>query len=914
MAARGVVLRFDGRAPPFALKLTLPKRWVAREAWSKVLLTFVDSHNAKFPNEPIDAALARLHDATGRPVALDGVIGAALAALGADPELCVVVAAVSTETAGVLVTTGAGTPTPSTSLVDYVPRILVLPPPATLAVLREASQALLLQRAGAVLALFATRSDDGEVLAVRRVSSSDGTASPREALSVATAQTVYELRALCEPADGDFVCAAGRVWNQLGGLVAGAIVAGFLPLRREKGKLVANCHGRKWVLRVSFDGEACCDPSRIGAALGAVHKVSLRCGVEGEVKRLLEMPRKSALERFDDRLKWISATLSKHAGGGRNGVSGIAKRLCEIVTGEDFARLRSQPFIYTLSGDANRWAVRQHAETRVCVVDGVEAGGEGQRLCDFYSLYAQGRSVDVLRLSLRAYAAACGLPISATEARTLPLALWVQGAGELCRALDALADVQAAPARPRDDEAARAVGALRPESRPFRLDVVQRRIKRAQRVLKSIERDAEAITEAAFDSNPKLLENGRCTIVPDLQLLPPTLDDDAAPADANTGPADAASDTATPAAAAGGFWATWAAEAKRNQSKVGARRPRGYSGCLVDIFAGPPAAPQTASAAPLNGATSADADAAASDATCTSDAAAAASDGVCASAAVSKADLVACQIIELSRNLQRAAHVAEHLKKVLPQAVVVGAVDAMVQNELEAASEAPPFAPRRRCARAFLRRLATFFYKNVFLQKRRLVIDFHAWRLSSLTLRSHAQRPSRGHAAALLSHARCWQRVKDEQVGHCIILEDHVLLDPGFLSQAKTLISALPKTYDVAHLYLPRAHFRDDALPPKTPADGAAVVDASFWNPAYVSASLGCYVVSRKGAEKLLRIVENPVDAPVDVRMCRWFEGVEGPGGTLEGFGGKPPPGRQRPSTAPLLRRCLFTARAAATG
>ena len=61
-----------------ALSLTLPSKWAARPC-EKLVLTFVDSYNVKFPRTPLDASAAALWcERTEARLAPDDAIGAAL--------------------------------------------------------------------------------------------------------------------------------------------------------------------------------------------------------------------------------------------------------------------------------------------------------------------------------------------------------------------------------------------------------------------------------------------------------------------------------------------------------------------------------------------------------------------------------------------------------------------------------------------------------------------------------------------------------------------------------------------------------------------------------------------------------------------------------------------------------------------
>jgi len=135
-------------------------------------------------------------------------------------------------------------------MTDYVPRMLAKKD--DLETMRAKNQDVLIQRAEEILRLYALPTDENHaVLQVRRVVEER---TGVESLLCRCDARVYELTTLVEkpnPLD-EYADALARGWTQLGHLLEfqGLVVGPFLPLRGEKGKCAAKIHGRRWLCSI----------------------------------------------------------------------------------------------------------------------------------------------------------------------------------------------------------------------------------------------------------------------------------------------------------------------------------------------------------------------------------------------------------------------------------------------------------------------------------------------------------------------------------------------------------------------------------------------------------------------------------------------------------------------------------------
>ncbi|WP_011581448.1 glycosyltransferase family 25 protein [Chelativorans multitrophicus] len=113
-----------------------------------------------------------------------------------------------------------------------------------------------------------------------------------------------------------------------------------------------------------------------------------------------------------------------------------------------------------------------------------------------------------------------------------------------------------------------------------------------------------------------------------------------------------------------------------------------------------------------------------------------------------------------------------------------------------------------------------------------------------------------GATACFLSHRECWKRVVDEALPHAVVLEDDLHLAPD----AASLLSHgewVPTEADVVKLETRLCRTRVDK------GVAAAIGSRSLHRLRSSHMGTGGYIVTRKGAERLLALSER-LEAPVD--------------------------------------------------
>ena len=240
----------------FALRCTLPSRWLGRKSLRSLLDTFFDAYERARPAAPHGRKDAMLWgDASRSRLDLDALLSEDL---GIEKTLWVRFSS-STEFFGPVRT--------NTALIEYVPRILTR---TTREELRERHEKNVQERAQRVLELFAVPSEASVVDACRRVLRDEGT-SEGACEHIATKKIDIHTIKDCGD-DGRYAESSATAWNRLQGfLPEDLLVGGFVPVRRES-KVVAALFGRRWVCRPRFAGDPSGDPAVVGRCLGLMHK------------------------------------------------------------------------------------------------------------------------------------------------------------------------------------------------------------------------------------------------------------------------------------------------------------------------------------------------------------------------------------------------------------------------------------------------------------------------------------------------------------------------------------------------------------------------------------------------------------------------------------------------------------------
>ncbi len=139
--------------------------------------------------------------------------------------------------------------------------------------------------------------------------------------------------------------------------------------------------------------------------------------------------------------------------------------------------------------------------------------------------------------------------------------------------------------------------------------------------------------------------------------------------------------------------------------------------------------------------------------------------------------------------------------------------------------------------------------------------------LASLFATCRYFRPlAKGEAGCYLSHRACWQRVLDQQLDWAIIVEDDVDLTPAF-ADVPAAVAAIRGRWDMIKL---SNGWRPRRMWPLATVGGFQVM--AYYK---IPAGTQSYVVSRRGAERLLQQTDE-VRRPVDVDLqCWWEHGLE---------------------------------------
>ncbi len=119
---------------------------------------------------------------------------------------------------------------------------------------------------------------------------------------------------------------------------------------------------------------------------------------------------------------------------------------------------------------------------------------------------------------------------------------------------------------------------------------------------------------------------------------------------------------------------------------------------------------------------------------------------------------------------------------------------------------------------------------------------------------------SNGEIGCCMSHLRLWQKMVDEDIETCLVVEDDASkIIPGFHMIVSDLVKKLPEDWDV--LLLGFLLFRDK---------GQKVSDEFYKIKEFVLTH--CYLINKKGAQKFLQGL--PIDSPIDTFMSKMSSDV----------------------------------------
>lgn len=649
-----VFVRLEEAADPahrFALRCTLPARWVGARPLRTLLDTFFDAYERARPEAPHDrTSAALLGDASRKKLALD-------APLALDLEIEKTLWVRTADDPHFF-----GPAKTNTALIRYVPRILTR---TSRAEMREQHERDVTKRAQRILDLFAVPAEAATVDQCRRIIR-DGGGGEGAAESMSTRRV--DLGTLRDRGDdGRYAEASAQAWNRLQGfLPEDVVVGGFIPIKGEA-KVVASLYGKRWVGRPRFCGAPCGDPAVIGRVLGVLHQCAHTYALHTNACAAMELRPRPFAETFEKDCAWASSKLVD------TDVAATYAKAMEQVP----MIVRNLPPQWVHASYAPSQC-RQHLKTHRLRVDGCEGGREHVRLWDLYHLFVwdySKRGLDAGTLAfpvaLRAYFKET-MPPTRHEAALLQPVFLLRTGFLIAEVQDEISKVDADPdlvlrARKAGVDAVsfRGVGAPPLLGRVERLQQLRRRQRSLVRVWRTIIEKADWLRQTFEDAGPKLLEAGAT-----LKLLPPS---SSVVIVGKTRREEDALVAARTAALGGGFWArVRAGREVRDRATVGCT-PSASNDTLVDVLEG--RLSDGREVAPLKELAR----------------------GLKAGSrkvAVKRADgAVGGVVLALRRDARRAANV-QRLCATMPRLVVQTAVDGLVEGDLEGHLRAHAGEPR----------------------------------------------------------------------------------------------------------------------------------------------------------------------------------------------------------------------------
>lgn len=131
-----------------------------------------------------------------------------------------------------------------------------------------------------------------------------------------------------------------------------------------------------------------------------------------------------------------------------------------------------------------------------------------------------------------------------------------------------------------------------------------------------------------------------------------------------------------------------------------------------------------------------------------------------------------------------------------------------------------------------------------------------------------------GGIGCAMSHHTIWKKIVDENVASALILEDDIRFDPLFHHKLELYKKSWPKTYDVVFLgYHPSTfkHLQNISPNHSNNHNDEKHTSDIFARPNKAYGLFG-YIVSKKGAEKLLKIF--PITLQIDSEMLHNKNGI----------------------------------------
>jgi GR25 family glycosyltransferase involved in LPS biosynthesis len=153
-----------------------------------------------------------------------------------------------------------------------------------------------------------------------------------------------------------------------------------------------------------------------------------------------------------------------------------------------------------------------------------------------------------------------------------------------------------------------------------------------------------------------------------------------------------------------------------------------------------------------------------------------------------------------------------------------------------------------------LKRFSAVDGANVNIFDNELISTKTVYNITNKTRRSHGEIDAIGAVGASISHATLWKEFLETNSEYCIIFEDDVIVPDRFNEMILAASSSLHDLKEEFHVWL--IHYGVFVNNTYKPVQGDWITPTKFFG-------MGCYILSRKGAEKLLQNVY-PIEMHID--------------------------------------------------
>lgn len=140
-----------------------------------------------------------------------------------------------------------------------------------------------------------------------------------------------------------------------------------------------------------------------------------------------------------------------------------------------------------------------------------------------------------------------------------------------------------------------------------------------------------------------------------------------------------------------------------------------------------------------------------------------------------------------------------------------------------------------------------FFYNSPYK------VDYRGWRERGWKL---------GELGVWASNLNAWEAFLKSDYDYVILMEDDIVLERNFNERIEIFLNQLPEGWDIFSAFIPGTKVRKYQIDPRAWHIGKRDVCKLFQ-----SWSCLCYVVSKKGAQKLLDDAYKIINAPIDAYL-----------------------------------------------